>query len=92
MAGHSKWANIQHRKGAQDKKRGKLFTRLAKEITVAARQGVVSVANHNTETQIVVTGEPDAIVFDADTRAVIAAWVDAYLVEFDEYCTGRPPT
>lgn len=39
-----------------------------------------------------VTGEPDAIVFDADTRAVIAAWVDAYLVEFDEYCTGRPPT
>ena len=39
-----------------------------------------------------VTGEPDAIVFDADTRAAIAAWVDAYLVEFDEYCTGRPPT
>jgi NAD(P)H-dependent FMN reductase len=39
-----------------------------------------------------VTGEPDAIVFDAGTRAVIAAWVDAYLVEFDEYCTGRPPT
>jgi len=39
MAGHSKWANIQHRKGAQDKKRGKIFTRLIREITVAARMG-----------------------------------------------------
>ncbi|MBT8078952.1 MAG: YebC/PmpR family DNA-binding transcriptional regulator [Gammaproteobacteria bacterium] len=39
MAGHSKWANIQHRKGAQDKKRGKLFTRLIREITIAARLG-----------------------------------------------------
>ncbi|CAM3059652.1 YebC/PmpR family DNA-binding transcriptional regulator [Streptobacillus felis] len=39
MAGHSKWANIQHRKGRQDKIRGKLFTRLGKEITVAARIG-----------------------------------------------------
>ena len=39
MAGHSKWANIQHRKGAQDKKRGKLFTKLIREITVAARAG-----------------------------------------------------
>ncbi|MEM7207009.1 MAG: YebC/PmpR family DNA-binding transcriptional regulator [Pseudomonadota bacterium] len=39
MAGHSKWANIQHRKGAQDAKRGKLFTRLIREITVASRMG-----------------------------------------------------
>ena len=39
MAGHSKWANIQHRKGRQDKKRGKLFTKLINEITVAARIG-----------------------------------------------------
>jgi len=39
MAGHSKWANIQHRKGAQDAKRGKLFTKLIREITVAARVG-----------------------------------------------------
>ncbi|MGQ0594740.1 MAG: YebC/PmpR family DNA-binding transcriptional regulator [Gammaproteobacteria bacterium] len=41
MAGHSKWANIQHRKGKQDAKRGKLFTRLIREITVAARMGGV---------------------------------------------------
>jgi YebC/PmpR family DNA-binding regulatory protein len=39
MAGHSKWANIQHRKGRQDAKRGKIFTRLIKEITVASRLG-----------------------------------------------------
>ena len=39
MVGHSKWANIQHRKGRQDAKRGALFTRLIKEITVAAKMG-----------------------------------------------------
>ena len=39
MAGHSKWANIQHRKGRQDAKRGKLFTKLIREITVAAKFG-----------------------------------------------------
>jgi len=39
MAGHSKWANIQHRKGAQDKRRAKVFTRLIRELTVAARMG-----------------------------------------------------
>jgi len=39
MAGHSKWANIQHRKGRQDAKRGKIFTKLIKEITVSARLG-----------------------------------------------------
>ena len=39
MAGHSKWKNIQHRKGAQDAKRGKLFTKLIREITVSAKSG-----------------------------------------------------
>ncbi|NKE64670.1 YebC/PmpR family DNA-binding transcriptional regulator [Ramlibacter sp. RBP-2] len=39
MAGHSKWANIQHRKGRQDEKRGKVWTRVIREIMVAARQG-----------------------------------------------------
>ena len=39
MAGHSKWANIQHRKKAQDAKRGKLFTKLLREVTIAARRG-----------------------------------------------------
>ena len=39
MAGHSKWANIKHRKGAQDAKRGRLNTRLIREVMVAARMG-----------------------------------------------------
>lgn len=39
MSGHSKWANIKHKKAAKDARRGKLFTRLAKEITIAAREG-----------------------------------------------------
>jgi len=46
MAGHSKWANIQHRKGAQDKKRGKIFTKLIREITVAAKMGGGDVASN----------------------------------------------
>ena len=39
MAGHSKWANIKHRKAATDAKRGKIFTRLIREVTVAAKMG-----------------------------------------------------
>ena len=45
MAGHSKWANIQHRKGRQDAKRGKLFTKAAKEIIIAAKGGGDPVGN-----------------------------------------------
>jgi YebC/PmpR family DNA-binding regulatory protein len=46
MAGHSKWANIQHRKGAQDARRGKLFTKLIREITVSSRVGGGDPANN----------------------------------------------
>lgn len=46
MAGHSKWANIQHRKGAQDARRGKLFTKLIREITVASRAAGGDPANN----------------------------------------------
>jgi transcriptional/translational regulatory protein YebC/TACO1 len=45
MAGHSKFKNIQHRKGAQDKKRAKIFTRLIKELAVAARGGTDPASN-----------------------------------------------
>ena len=41
MAGHSKWANIKHRKAAQDAKRGKIFTKIIRELTVAAKQGAI---------------------------------------------------
>ena len=46
MAGHSKWANIRHRKGAQDAKRGKIFTKLIREITIAARLGGAETDNN----------------------------------------------
>ena len=46
MAGHSKWHNIQHRKGAQDAKRGKVFTKLIKEIVVAAKTAQVPTVDH----------------------------------------------
>lgn len=46
MAGHSKWANIKHRKAAQDAKRGKIFTKLIREITVAAKEGGAEVENN----------------------------------------------
>ena len=45
MAGHSKWANIKHRKGAQDAKRGKVFTKIIREITVAAKLGEIGRAH-----------------------------------------------
>ena len=53
MAGHSKWHNIQHRKGAQDAKRGKVFTKLIKEIVVAAKMGG-SVIENNPSLRVVI--------------------------------------
>ncbi len=52
MSGHSKWATIKHKKAAQDKKRGKLFSRLIKEITIAARNGGDPDANPRLRTAI----------------------------------------
>ncbi len=58
MAGHSKWKNIQHRKGRQDALRGKLFAKLAKEIYVAARQGDPDPAN-NTRLRLAISKAKD---------------------------------
>lgn len=46
MAGHSKWANIRHRKAAQDAKRGKIFTKVIRELVVAAKAGGGSVEDN----------------------------------------------
>jgi aspartyl-tRNA synthetase len=51
MAGHSKWANIKHRKAGQDAKRGKVFTKLIRELTVAAKMGGGSLRIHDQPTQ-----------------------------------------
>ena len=71
MAGHSKWANIQHRKGRQDERRGKVWTRLIKEITVAARMGGGDIAS-NPRLRLAVDKAADAnMPKDNVTRAVL---------------------
>ena len=70
MAGHSKWANIQHRKGRQDAKRGKIFTKLIKEITVAARMGGGDI-NFNPRLRAAVTaGKEENMPAENITRAI----------------------
>jgi len=70
MAGHSKWANIQHRKGAQDAKRGKLFTKLIREITVAARMGGGDVGSNPRLRAAMDTGLSNNMSKDTVERAI----------------------
>lgn len=70
MAGHSKWANIQHRKGRQDAKRGKIFTKLIKEITVAARLGGGDVAMNPRLRAAVAAAKDENMPADNITRAI----------------------
>lgn len=70
MAGHSKWANIQHRKGAQDKKRGKLFTKLIREITIAARMGGGDLASNPRLRLAVDKGKAQSLPKDNIDRAI----------------------
>jgi len=70
MAGHSKWANIQHRKGAQDKKRGKLFTKLIREITVAARMGGSDINSNPRLRMAVDKGKAQSMPKDNIERAI----------------------
>src|SRR5438067_13813113 len=70
MAGHSKWANIKHKKAATDAKRGKIWTRLIKEITVAARMGGGDM-NTNPRLRLAVEKAADAnMPKDNVTRAI----------------------
>jgi YebC/PmpR family DNA-binding regulatory protein len=71
MAGHSKWANIQHRKGRQDEKRGKVWTKLIKEITVAARLGGGDL-NANTRLRLAVDKAKDANMPNDNVQRAIA--------------------
>lgn len=54
MAGHNKWANIKHRKATQDAKRGKIFTKLIRELTVAEKQGASPDDNPGLRTAILI--------------------------------------
>ena len=70
MAGHSKWANIQHRKGRQDAKRGKIFTKLIKEITVAARMGGGDINFNPRLRAAVAAGKEENMPAENITRAI----------------------
>lgn len=70
MAGHSKWANIQHRKGRQDAKRGKIFTKLIKEITVSARLGGGDTAMNPRLRAAVAEAKEENMPSDNITRAI----------------------
>lgn len=71
MAGHSKWANIQHRKGRQDEKRGKIWTKLIKEITVAARLGGGDIAT-NPRLRLAIDKAKDANMPNDNVQRAIA--------------------
>ena len=70
MSGHSKWANIKRRKGAVDAKRGKIFTRLIKEITVAARMGGGDVEGNPRLRSAVTTAKAENMPKDNISRAI----------------------
>ncbi len=70
MAGHSKWANIKHRKGAQDKKRGILFSKLSRAITVAAKQGMPDPAANAALAQAIQTARDNSMPKDNIERAI----------------------
>ena len=70
MAGHSKWANIRHRKGNQDKKRSKIFTRIAKEITISARIGGGGIDSNSRLRRAVSNAKSNNMASDKIERAI----------------------
>jgi YebC/PmpR family DNA-binding regulatory protein len=84
MAGHSKWANIKHRKAAADSKKGKVFTRLIKEITVAARMGG-GAPESNPRLRLMLDKARDAnMTKDSVTRAIQRGTGELEGVAYDE--------
>ncbi|MEY3264364.1 MAG: hypothetical protein RL717_1841 [Pseudomonadota bacterium] len=84
MAGHSKWANIKHKKAATDAKRGKIWTRLIKEITVGARMGGGDIAS-NPRLRLAVEKAADAnMPKDNVTRAIARGTGDLEGVSYEE--------
>ena len=84
MAGHSKWANIQHRKGAQDARRGKLFSRLVREVSISARIGGPSPDGNPRLRQAIDKALAGNVPKDTIERAVRRASGDADLGNLEE--------
>ncbi len=96
MAGHSKWANIQHRKGRQDAKRGKIFSRISKEITVAARMGGGDISFNPRLRMAVEKGKAENMPNDNIDRAIKKGTGELECVNYEEvryegYCPGGAP-
>ena len=70
MAGHSKWANIQHRKKAQDNKRGKVFTKVIREITVATKLGGSDISNNSRLRLAISKANASNVPIDTVERAI----------------------
>ena len=70
MAGHSKWANIQHRKKAQDNKRGKVFTKIIREITVAVRLGGPDITSNSRLRLAMTKANKNSVPKDTIERAI----------------------
>lgn len=86
MAGHSKWANIQHRKGAQDAKRAKRFAKLVREVIVAARQGVPD-PEHNARLRTAITAaKSQSVPKENIDRVLKKAQGGGDDVNYDELC------
>ncbi len=84
MAGHSKWANIKHRKGRQDAKRGKLFAKLIRSIEAAARQGGADVSANPTLTTAIQKAKDNSVPKDNIERAVARGAGEDDGVVYDE--------
>ena len=84
MSGHSKWATIRHKKGAQDAKRGKIFTKLIKEITVAARMGGGDMESNPRLRQAVVKAKSENMPKDNIDRAIKKGTGDLEGVDYTE--------
>ncbi len=84
MAGHSKWANIQHRKGRQDEKRGKIWTRLIREIAVAARIGGGDISTNPRLRLAIEKGKEQNMPADTIKRAVDKATGNLEGVNYEE--------
>ena len=84
MAGHSKWANIKHRKGAQDAKRGKIFTKIIKEITISSRLGGADIDSNPRLRKAVSNAKSNNLPADKIERAIKKGTGDLEGVSYEE--------
>ena len=84
MAGHSKWANIKHRKGAQDAKRGKIFTKIIKEITISSRLGGADIDSNPRLRKSVSNAKSNNLPADKIERAIKKGTGDLEGVSYEE--------